>query len=197
MVDIGPASDDAMYSSFRLQGVVSGDGVPPTAVEHGGIGPSAKWPQPGADLPVLVDRAAPDRMRILWDEVPTRRQAALDEATGLADRLRGTGSDASTEVAAWGVDAEEAGRLAHSGEPADATILSAVRLQPGPGLGIYGLVVEVRRADGSRYTATVRHGFHTAERRDRVARAGAEIPVRVDPAAPTRVALDRRALGFT
>ncbi|HEY3506255.1 MAG TPA: hypothetical protein VGN37_26140 [Actinocatenispora sp.] len=197
VVDIGPVSDEALYSTFRLQGVIRADGVPATAVERTGTAPTAKWPQPGVHLPVLVDRAEPSRMRILWDEVPTRRQTALDTATHLAQQGRGNRIGGPPDLASWGVDADEAAQLGDGGERADATVLSAVLLQADPGLGIYGLIVEVRRADGSRYQATVRHGFYTPERRDRVARAGADIPVRLDPNAPTRIALDRRALGFT
>ena len=67
--------------------VVEADGVPKTTVEHSEafVLPGDKldrWPQQGATIPVLVDRADPTRVRIEWDDMPSRSAAlkAVEQA---------------------------------------------------------------------------------------------------------------------
>jgi hypothetical protein len=76
------------------------------------------------------------------------------------------------------VDALRAGR--RTGEAASAIII-----------GIANVALEVRRGDGSRYWAVSRFGFRTPARRAQIGYADAQVPVRVDPADPARVDLDR------
>jgi hypothetical protein len=70
-------SGGAVYENCAMDGVVSGAGIVPTSVHHTSLlTPTAKWPQPGQTLPVTVDRARPDRLKIKWDEIPTNREQA-------------------------------------------------------------------------------------------------------------------------
>jgi hypothetical protein len=87
-----PAGVNAMYSNYRITGVVSAPGLEPTAVEHSGVARVAKWPQTGEDLPVTVDRARPDRLVINWDQLATQHDSAMAEAQAEAIRMR-TGLD--------------------------------------------------------------------------------------------------------
>jgi len=87
-----PSGVNATYSNYRIAGVVSGPGLPPTAVEHAGIARVATWPESGDDLPVTVDRTRPDRLVIHWDQIPTRHDLAQAAAQAAAVRMR-TGLD--------------------------------------------------------------------------------------------------------
>jgi hypothetical protein len=87
LIGCSAGSSDASYSTCRMQGVVTGPGVGPVAVEHRCTAPTKRWPRPGDELPVLVDRADPTRLRIHWDEVPTGRERAMRDAAALAQRM--------------------------------------------------------------------------------------------------------------
>jgi hypothetical protein len=65
----------AASSRCELTGEVTVPGIPPAPVVHCCQAPARKWPQPGQDLPVMVDRADPQRLVVLWDEVPPSRDA--------------------------------------------------------------------------------------------------------------------------
>ena len=73
-----------------LTGVVSAPGVPPAPGEAlndlAGGHDGSMWPV----LPALVDRAAPSRFVILWDELasPGYRGHALDQAARIAEQMR-------------------------------------------------------------------------------------------------------------
>lgn len=93
------SSPGAAYSNCNMEGVVMADGITPTAVEHYCTAPTKKWPYPGQELPVLVDRADPQRLRVVWDDVPTGRevgrQAAQAQAQAQAQAMAaGTGAGA-------------------------------------------------------------------------------------------------------
>jgi len=87
-----PSGVNARYSNYRITGVISGRGLPPTAVEHAGIARVAKWPESGDDLPVTVDRARPDRLVIHWDQILTGHDSGQAAAQAAAVRMR-TGLD--------------------------------------------------------------------------------------------------------
>jgi resuscitation-promoting factor RpfA len=53
--------------------------------------PVAKWPDPGATLPVTVALDDPRRVRILWDEVLTHAEAAEAEAVAAGGAAAGGG----------------------------------------------------------------------------------------------------------
>ncbi len=117
-----PAGESVMYSNYHLAGVVQAPGLKPTAVEHSGIARVAKWPQPGSDLPVSVDRARPDRLVIHWEQLLTSRDAALAAAQAEANQMR-TGldpavlADAVKQTAA-GTAPDWVADLASGGDPA-------------------------------------------------------------------------------
>jgi len=83
---------------------------------------------------------------------------------------------------------------AGGGELASATVLAAQDVAPGPGYAAPGaavdLMLEVRRADGSVYTARTTVSALTPERRAAVATPGARLSVLIDPNDPTRVQID-------
>lgn len=83
---------DATWQSCSLSLVVSADGVPPTAVEWSGLARGKKWPSAGMVLPVTVDRADPQSLKIEWDDVPDSADLARQSAEGLAAMMRGEGS---------------------------------------------------------------------------------------------------------
>ncbi len=89
-----PTDANVMFSNYRLAGVVSGPGVPPTAVEQRGIARVSRWPQAGSVLPVTVDRAQPSQFVIGWDQVPAVADQAMARAQVLALQER-TGLDAA------------------------------------------------------------------------------------------------------
>ena len=71
-------SRNAVYHMTRITGVISAEGVEPTAVQYGGLIKTSLWPSPGKQLPVIVDRADPRKFAIQWDKVgrPRRRRWA-------------------------------------------------------------------------------------------------------------------------
>jgi hypothetical protein len=80
---------EAVWQNTRMHLVVQADGLPPTAVEHYAIAPTAKWPMPGQVLPVTVDRANPQRLKIIWEGVEHSGERAARSAEALAAQMRG------------------------------------------------------------------------------------------------------------
>ena len=85
---ISMPTESAIYHSARLTGVVSAEGVPATAVTHGGLIRTSKWPRPGQNLPVIVDRANPTSFAIEWDKVEDNAASALGQAEAIAEAMR-------------------------------------------------------------------------------------------------------------
>ena len=60
--------------------VVQAEGIEPTAIETTPLVHRDRWPDPGMELPLTVDRANPARVEIDWEQVPPvaerRRQSA-------------------------------------------------------------------------------------------------------------------------
>ena len=73
-----------------ITGVVTGPELEPTPVQHSVEVPLKKLAAVyrGLDLPVVVDRTDPSRLRILWDEVPDEKQLDLMQAAQVAERMR-------------------------------------------------------------------------------------------------------------
>lgn len=67
------------YSAYVL-GVVSGPGISPMKVRHSCQVRVRKYPDSGQMLPVIVDRADPTKLAILWKEVPARPPLFTDYA---------------------------------------------------------------------------------------------------------------------
>jgi hypothetical protein len=68
--------------------VVSGEGFDPTAVVYDGLVQHDRWLRAGQQVPVLVDRANPQRFSILWEDVPTPAEASQAAAAELAAELK-------------------------------------------------------------------------------------------------------------
>jgi putative oligomerization/nucleic acid binding protein len=82
-------AEDATSSHCSLNLVVSAEGLEPTPVEHTAMASVKRWPTPGMALPVTVDLADPTRLKIHWDDVPTNKQAAMQQAEQMAEMMRG------------------------------------------------------------------------------------------------------------
>ena len=79
-------------SMCRMQLIVQGEGVAPTAVEFEGLVHRKRWPQPGMTLPVTVNAANPQNVSIEWDEVPDSRDRSRANAEAMAAMMRGEGA---------------------------------------------------------------------------------------------------------
>jgi hypothetical protein len=59
----------ALRQNCHMTLVVQAEDVPAKAVEHSGLVHFRRWPSPGMTLPVTIDRANPERLKVEWDEV--------------------------------------------------------------------------------------------------------------------------------
>jgi hypothetical protein len=84
------AVDFTGNTGLFLTGVVSAAGVEPTPVQHAIKHPRGKSlaVYRRLDLPVVVDRTDPWRIRVLWDAVPEDRQLEFIDAARLAEQMR-------------------------------------------------------------------------------------------------------------
>ena len=114
----------------------------------------------------------------------------------VSGQLADGGAEVQVTVHSGGLTGAEAARLLDRGQPARA-VVTAVRDTSMLGMSLAELSLDVTLADGTRFPAHTNLGFSAPERRERIARTGAEIPVRVDPEDRSRVAVDTRALGYT
>jgi len=80
-----------IMQNCHMQLVVQADGVPATPVELHQLVHNKRWPQPGMTLPVTVDRADPQKVKIEWDEVETSRDRSRQTAEDMAAAMRGEG----------------------------------------------------------------------------------------------------------
>jgi hypothetical protein len=176
---------NAVYSTYRLHGIVSGPGLAPTPVRHRGIARVRKWPLPQRELPVLVDRTDPARLLIRWDRVATGRQDATAQTQRLAQAMR---------------QQEMAREHTPTAAEAATAVVTGVRDVPVPAGqllpegGSVELTLDVTRADGTRHIALARALFASREHRARFGSVGARLPIRLDPADQTRATLDYAAL---
>jgi hypothetical protein len=86
-------SQRAIYAAGRVTGVISADGVEAFAVQHRGLMKTSRWPRPGQQLPVIVDRADPRNFAVAWDKVQNTADAALGSAEALAAAMRARQDD--------------------------------------------------------------------------------------------------------
>lgn len=86
---------DGVMQNCRMQLVVRAEGVPAKAVEHSGLVHYKSWPAPGMTVPVTVDRANPERLKVEWDEIESPSDRAEATAEDLAATVRGIDPDAS------------------------------------------------------------------------------------------------------
>lgn len=87
--------ENATSGNVRLTLVVQAEGIEATSIEHSCLAPSKKWPFPGSSLPVTVDRADPDRLKVRWDDIPDHGEVSKQQAEALAQQLnQGGGAQA-------------------------------------------------------------------------------------------------------
>ena len=79
----------ATHGSLRATLVVEAPGIPAFTHVYKKFGARVdKWPDPGDVLPVAIDPDDHGNLDVLWDEIPTTRDAAAQEAEQLAAFLR-------------------------------------------------------------------------------------------------------------
>lgn len=191
------------------------------------IAPSLKWPKPGDELPVLVNLPALaasqiGAVKVLWHLLAPRHELKATTAAALAADLRAEPAPAPVEERyrvpvigpdpgkalpgspGGGTTIAQANALISAGEPALALVTAAVDVHPprllratAPPGGVVDITLRVTPATGDPYEVNTRIGFSTRARRDHVARVGATLPVRIDPARRDKVAVDSVELGFT
>lgn len=107
--------------------------------------------------------------------------------------------NAGTEIIdlnAGHLSAADAEWLSAAGEPATAVLTGIAEVPlpqaalPGPTASLCDLTLEVTRRDGHAYHARTRVGFRDAQRRAAITVPGIVLPVRIDSADPSRVAID-------
>ena len=84
------STDRTSGTKTVLTGVVTGPGLEPTPVQHRVDVPLKKIAAVfrRLDLPVMVDRTDPSRLRIVWDDVPDEKQLDMMQAAQVAERMR-------------------------------------------------------------------------------------------------------------
>ena len=80
---------EGIYTNCSMQLVVHAEGVPAVSMRRSDMVRADKWPSPGVTLPVTVDRADPERLKIEWDEVESARDRAERNSDALAAMMRG------------------------------------------------------------------------------------------------------------
>ncbi|MEW6583628.1 MAG: SHOCT domain-containing protein [Actinomycetota bacterium] len=85
--------ESATSGNCRMTLVIQAEGIPAyTHRHHNLITPVTKWPWPGEVLPVEIERADHEKIRILWDEVTTHEARGLAEAEQMARAIRDGGA---------------------------------------------------------------------------------------------------------
>ena len=69
-------------------GVLTGVGMEATAVIHEESALVEKWPEVGQVVPVIISLSSPVKFKIIWDDVPTRREKGLQRAQSLLNTLK-------------------------------------------------------------------------------------------------------------
>ena len=134
--------DDATSANCSLTLVVTAEGVPATPIQHSAMVRVDRWPYPGTTLPVTVDRANPERLRIEWDEVPASGDVAWERAQALAAgggegfAMGGMGGMQQITINAGGeIDDATRQQLAAMGVDVDALVQQAQALKQAHGGG--------------------------------------------------------------
>lgn len=76
VISASPAPSSSTHGRCDLQLVVQAPRLAATSIRHRDPwAPVAKWPTPGASLPVLVDPTDPRHLHVCWDDVDTHVEA--------------------------------------------------------------------------------------------------------------------------
>lgn len=175
----GAPEAGTMYAGCEIHGVVSAPGVPPTSVQYDGIVRASRWPSPGQVLPVLVDRAAPQRVQIPWGRVPTGRQRAAQQAAQFAERIRQAGMPGDGELPLSDSVAEHLRSVVIDyGAPGRATIQSVRPGERGPGATTFHLTVDIVM-DSGQIARGVEMPTRVPNRLAGMVTPGRSVPVRI------------------
>jgi|GEM_PF-2075283 len=93
-----PTTGAVAYSDCKLSGIIIAEGLKPTPFQGRVIARVSKWPAAGSVLPVIVDRQHPTWIKILWKEVLTGKQKAIEETKELADEMAKTGARSIDQI---------------------------------------------------------------------------------------------------
>jgi hypothetical protein len=169
--------------------------------------PGPPGSQPG--IPTYPGQPGYPQVQISMSSLPPDAAAALQSAVAQALGAAGLGQSQvlgapgrpAPGMPGGGLTPEQAAQMVAGGggERASAVVLDAREIAVPPGMpsapaGMVDITLEIRRADGTRYTAVTRVGFSTAERRARVATPGTQLSVHIDPSDRSRVAIDTTGL---
>jgi hypothetical protein len=81
-----PPSDGALYCNCSIIGIVISKEFKAMPFQRHFFAVSIfKWPSEGMELPVLIDRQRPTRIKILWDKIESNKQQAIRQARQAAD----------------------------------------------------------------------------------------------------------------
>ncbi len=194
IVSMTTASADATSSNYSMDRVVSGPGIEPTAVQHtGGMAPTDRWPSPGDEIPIVIDRANPSHFVIEWKKLPKWQIQSKLDAEALAAKMRaGTaGASAAAPVAAPTPAVVSAADVLARGLAGSATVLGTFPTgQPAPDAyhTIVGLMLNVMIDGHPPYQMQGMYNAPTAKL-DKLA-PGALLPVKADPNQLQLVAVD-------
>jgi hypothetical protein len=106
VVSASGAPPNAAYGTLEMHMVVEAPGIPAYSHSYRKMAVRvAKWPSPGSVLPIEVDPTDPRQVDVLWDELPTGRDAGRMQADQLAAllRMQGGGGGAEPQGAPPGV----------------------------------------------------------------------------------------------
>jgi hypothetical protein len=84
VVSCDPPRGTGVLQNCRMQLVVRAEDVPAKTVEHTDEVDRQHWPAPGVTLPVTVDRADPERLKVQWEETESSSQRAQAAAERLS-----------------------------------------------------------------------------------------------------------------
>ncbi len=195
IVSMTTASADATSSNYSMDCVVSGPGIEPTAVHHtGGMAPTDRWPSPGDEIPIVIDRSNPSHFVVEWKKLPKWQIQSKLDAEALAAQMRagtaGAAAPAVTVAEAAPTKVSSADVLAR-GTAGSATVLGTFPTgQPAPDADhtIIGLMLNVMIDGHPPYQVQAMYNTPTAKL-DKLA-PGALLPVKADPNQLQLVAVD-------
>lgn len=202
--EVHPVRMGLSGDSYRLVGKVSAPGLPSATVSHleNSYNPSLREVR-DIELPVLIDRARPDRIRIQWRQIPnlhqyvqdalherSRREAERDKA------IPGPRPYAAVIQALRAAPPMDAATFAHA-TPASAVVTTVADelAEPGEPIAVLTLELEVSPLDGAaRYPVRCVVACRSEELRVQLSTPGTRIPVRIHPDDPARVGIDEEKL---
>lgn len=68
--------------------MLTGVGIAAIAVIHEESALVSKWPEEGQVVPVIITLSSPIKIKIVWNDVPTRREKGLQRAESLLNTLK-------------------------------------------------------------------------------------------------------------